>query len=233
MNAESSTNNVIADAEPHKIIQELLSQKFIYFGDTLNDKIQTIKNKKSFQELTGIAIKEYLSKESQDNHFGKKEDIAKVTIFIENNETNDETLRKNLIASAYFPEELDPQTKTSPLVSLSKFKFIHRQLADAFCYGHPLARKFLKEIISVCNVPLSNDHNIYNNFYHIRDDNLENYNAYVLLINLPNINNDTNDNNINKKITFRPYSLKSLIYFQKLLSPSGHPEMRKQQQNNS
>jgi len=212
-----------------KIVQELLTQKFKYFGNKLSDRIQSIRKSDSFQNLIADDIEEYLKRVALLNNKEANNTNVRITVYIEKDKSNGEGFKKALLASAYFPEELDPQTKTSPLVSLSKFKFIHKQLADALCYNHPLARKYLNQIISVCNVPLDNAE-FCNNYYCVTTVNLENCISYSVpvIVSYSEENNDESEG-INEAIKFRSYSKKLLKYFQELLDPNQHPEMRKYQ----
>ena len=150
-----------------QLINKLLSLKFTYFGDDLNNRIQEIKKSEEWQLCD---FKEYLTNYMYNDH--NKKDNIRVSVYVEKDKMNNQEIGNSLIAAAYFPEELDPETKTSPIANLSKFKFIHRQLADVLSYGHPLARKYLKMIMSICNVPLD-DPEFMNNFYYVADSDLK------------------------------------------------------------
>jgi len=220
---------------PEKIMQELLSKKFKYFGDNLSGKIQKIREGKSFQELT--SIKKYLIELPQVRSLKKKKKARnEVTVFVkkEDDDSSDaEGFKRSLLGAAYFPEELDPRTKSISLVSLAHFKFIHRQLADALFYGHPLASQYLKEIVSICNAPLE-DEDSYQNFYHIPDIDPDNYKPYVFQFPLPFKEQDdavaevqdTQEEDINQEIDFPSYSQEMGEYFQELLDQGQSPEKR-------
>lgn len=216
-------------------IQDLLSRKFDSFGERLNDQIQTISEGTPFKELTATDVKEYLTSSSQGSINENKEDVSEVTIFITKKKEaeadtglDDEECRRAILGAAYFPEELDPATNTSSLVSLSKFEFIHRQLADARAYGHPLAQKYLDDIMAICNVPSHDDS--FRAFCCILDPDLSNYDRYVIPVTLPPFDQDaenTNKKDLYKRIEFAPYSKEVLNYFKKLIDSKQHPEERR------
>jgi len=218
-----------------KIMQELLSKKFKYFGDNLSGEIQKIREGKSFQELT--SIKEYLVEPPQVRSLKKKKKVRnEVTIFVkkEDDDRDDaEGFKRSLLGAAYFPEELDPRTKSTPLVSLARFKFIHRQLADALFYEYPLASQYLKQVMSICNAPLE-ENSSYKNSYHIPDIDPGNYKQYLFQFPLPFEEQDdaaaevqdTQEEDINQEIDFPSYSKEMGDYFQQLLAQEQSPEKR-------
>jgi len=157
---------------------------------------------------------------------------------VDDDQNKDNGFKKALLGAAYFPKELDPLTKSLPLTRLSDFKFLHRQLADAVFYEHPLAGIYLREIAGICNVPLDNpidSPDFYKRFYDTDDVDLRDYNEYVLKFILPVKNHPegaqaeqtdvAKKENINEKITFPSYSRGLKKYFRNLLEQS--PEKRK------
>jgi len=221
---------------PTQVIQELVSKKTVYFGEKLNNEIQEINEEKSFRQLTAIqlnAIKEHLVEVSQDLRLKKKKKVRdEVTIFVkkEDDDSNDvEGFRRAFLGAAYFPEELDPRTKSTPLVSLAHFKFIHRQLADALFYGHPLASKYLKQVMSICNAPLEGNDS-YTNHYNIPDIDLNKYKQYLLPIKAHSatvevIEEGAQEEDINQEIDFPSYSKEMGDYFSELIKQN--PEERR------
>jgi len=216
---------------PEQVIQELVFKKTVYFGEKLNNEIQEISEGESFQQLT--TIKEHLVEVPQNLRLKKKKKVRnEVTVFVkkEDDDRDDmEGFKRSLLGAAYFPEELDPRTKSISLVSLAHFKFIHRQLADALFYGHPLASQYLKEIISICNAPLE-DENSYQNFYHIPDIDLGNYKQYSVPIKAHSatievIEEGEQEEDINQEIDLPSYSQEMGDYFSDLIKQN--PEERR------
>ncbi len=213
-----------------EIIQNLFSKKFHYFGEKLNKEIQDIKNSDNFNRLTGI--KETLEEMSKAPSTSDKENPGvKVTVFVKNNSSEenreDEELKKALLGAAYFPKELDPQTASCSLLSYAWLKFIQRQLADADFYGNPLAKRYLKQIASVCEVPLEGK--FYQDFYTKSHTNLDEYTKYIVFFKLPAYENGVEaveEEDINEKITFSANSPELEEYFLNLVSIERNPERR-------
>lgn len=239
------------------VIQELLSQKFYYFGEDLNDKIQEIRENGSFKDLTSSEIESSLAtmkaveseegaKEQKDDEDGR----VSVTVFVKKElkefkdlekTQKDQSLRDAFSATAYFPEELDPRTKSFPLVSLAYFKFIHRQLSDAYFYGHPLAGRYLKEIAGICNLPLHVgdadgfvfDINKFNN-----NGDLSKYDQYSISIKRHKPETqveqaDIHGEDINQEINFPAYSKEVGMYFQELLEQNPEERYKKKRKAKS
>jgi len=218
--------SVSPSVEGHEqVIQELLSREFSYFGEGLNDQVQAIRESKPFKELTGI--KKSLMGVQSSNPKRKKRTSeggeqkgrrVEVTIFVkhvDDDQNKDNGFKKALLGAAYFPKELDPRTKSLPLTRLSDFKFLHRQLADAVFYEHPLAGIYLREIAGICNVPLDNpidSPDFYKRFYDTDDVDLRDYNEYVLKFILPVKNHPEGAQAEQTDVAKKKISMKRLLF---------------------
>jgi len=225
------------------VIQELLSQKFCHFGEKLNREIQRLKEETPFQKLSSIrkSIEDQSSPRSKRRKEGdgieQKEDGATVAVFVkkakkENDAKEkydeDKAFKQALLAAAYFPKELE--TRGDPLTiipgRLVPLKYIHRQLADALFYNHPLARQYLREASNLCNMPLD-DSEFYSKIYDGDDEPIDQYDQYILPVKSLEVSGVKDEEaDTEEAINFPFDSRETLDYFQALIVEDQHPEKR-------
>ena len=222
-------------------IEEMLSQKFYYFGEELNREIQKIKEKTFkrplVESLPSLAYKK--RKESNDgSEIEQKEDRVDVTVFVKKEhelKKHEEGFKRALLAAAYFPEQLEPRPEPLTISSnFARYKFVHRQLADALFYDHPLAKKYLKQVASLCKIPLS-DSRFYKDVYSGADEDMSQYTSYLIRFNLSHsIKEKLNaeevegeEEGITQKIDLPFYSKEVGDYFQGLIDQNPESENRK------